>query len=84
MTAAPVRLNFLRDTLLGPIAVICELVVTPITPGVFQVLVISPVPDDLYKAHPVTVTLSNQHHLTGAVVHTPKLGNGDLELQIDV
>lgn len=86
MSATPVLLNYLGDTLLGPIAksVDCELVITPITPGAFQVLVISPVPDDLHKAQTLTVTLSSQHHLTGAVVHTRKLGNGDLELQIDV
>jgi hypothetical protein len=86
MSARPVRLNYLRDTLLGPIArsVDCDLVITPITPGAFQVLVISPVPDDLHKAHTLTVTLSSQHHLTGAVVHTRKSGNGDLVLQIDV
>lgn len=86
MTATPVRLNYLYDTLFGPIAksVDCELVVTPITPGAFQVLVISPVPDDLHRAHTLNVTLSSQHHLIGDVVHTRKLGNGDLELQIDV
>ena len=72
MTATPVRLNYLYDSLLGPIAksVNSELLITPITLGAFQVLVISPVPDDLHKAHTLTFTLSSQHHLTGAVVHT--------------
>lgn len=86
MTTTPARLNYLHDTLLGPIAksVNCEVVITPITPGAFQVLVIAPVPDDLHKAHTLTITLSAQHHMVGTVVHTQKSGNGDLELQIDV
>jgi hypothetical protein len=43
-----------------------------------------PVLDDLHKAHTLTITLSPQHHMVGTVVHTHKLGNGDLELQINV
>jgi hypothetical protein len=86
MTAMPARLDYLHDTLLGPIAksVNCEVVITPITPGAYQVLVIFPVPDDLHDAHTLTITFSPQHHMVGTVVHTHKLGNGDLELQINV
>jgi hypothetical protein len=86
MTAKHVRLNYLHDTLFGPIAksIDCEVVITPITPGAFQVQVLMPVPDDLHRAHTVNITLSLDHHMVGAVVHTQKLGNGDLELQIDV
>jgi hypothetical protein len=86
MTTITARLNYMRDTLLGPIAksVECNVVITPITPGAFQVQVLSPVPDDLHKAHSLTIFISSAKHLTGTVAHTRPLGNGDLELQIDV
>ncbi|MFJ7281159.1 hypothetical protein [Pseudomonas sp. NPDC099000] len=86
MTATPAHLNYLHDTLLGPIAksVDCDIVITPITPGAFQVRVLAPVPDDLHKAHSVSITLSPQRQMTGTVLHARTLDNGDLELQIDV
>lgn len=86
MTTTSARLNYFHDTLFGPIAksVDCDLVITPITPGAFQVQVRSPVPDDLHKAHSVTIILSPKEHVTGTVAQTRKLENGDLELQIDV
>ncbi|VVO44874.1 hypothetical protein [Pseudomonas fluorescens] len=86
MTTITARLNYMRDTLLGPIAksVECNVVITPITPGAFQLRVLSPVPDDLHKAHSLTIFLSSRDHLTGTVAHTRNLDNGDLELQIDV
>jgi hypothetical protein len=54
------------------------------TPGAFQVQVLAPVPDDLHKAHSLTIFTSPAKHLTGTVAHTRPLENGDLELQIDV
>ncbi|VVO97117.1 hypothetical protein PS903_02589 [Pseudomonas fluorescens] len=86
MTTIAARLNYMRDTLLGPIAqsVECTVVITPITPGAFQVQVLSPVPDDLHKAHSLTISPSPGQHLTGTVADTRLLENGDLEMQIDV
>jgi hypothetical protein len=80
------RLNYLNDTLFGPIAktIDCDVLITPITPGAFQVQVLSPVPDDLHKAHSLTMTLSSGERLNGTVAHARKLDNADLELQIDV
>ncbi|MEN5147799.1 hypothetical protein ACP3TY_07275 [Pseudomonas rustica] len=80
------RLNYSNDTLFGPIAktIDCDVLITPITPGAFQVQVLSPVPDDLHKAHSLTVILSSGERLTGTVAHARKLDNADLELQIDV
>jgi hypothetical protein len=54
MTTISARLNYMRDTLLGPIAnsVECKVVITPNTPGAFRVPALSPVPDDLHKARP--------------------------------
>lgn len=82
----PARLNYFHDTLFGPIAksIDYDVVVTPITPGAFQVQVRSPVPDDLHKAHSLTLIFSPKEHLAGTVAQTRKLENGDLELQIDV
>ncbi|WP_338581158.1 hypothetical protein [Pseudomonas sp. MAG733B] len=81
-----IRLDYLLDTFLGPIAksVECEVVIIPITPGAFQVQVQAPFPEDLHKAHTVTVTQPSKELLTGTLVHARKLANGDLELQIDV
>jgi hypothetical protein len=81
-----IRLDYLLDTFLGPIAksVKCEALIIPITPGAFQVQVQAPFPDDLFKAHTITVTQLSQQPLTGTLVHTRRLANGDLELQIDV
>lgn len=81
-----VRLEYLQDTFLGPIAksVECEATIIPITPGAFQVQVQSPFPTDLHKAHTVTVIQPSKQPLTDTLVHTRKLANGDLELQIDV
>jgi hypothetical protein len=81
-----VRLVYLQDTFLGPIvkSAECEAIIIPITPGAFQVQVQSPFPDDLHKAHTITVTQHSKQPLTGTLVHTRKLANGDLELQIDV
>ncbi|MBK5356063.1 hypothetical protein JFU37_26685 [Pseudomonas sp. TH41] len=81
-----VRLIYLNDTLLGPIAktVDCDLLITPIKPGALQVQVLSPEPDDLHKAHSLTITLSSGERLNGTVAHARKLENADLELQIDV
>ncbi|MFU2325567.1 hypothetical protein [Pseudomonas sp. NFX98] len=81
-----IRLDYLLDTFLGPIAksVECEAVIIPITPGAFQLQVQAPFPEDLHKAHTVTVIQPSKQHLTGTLVHTRKLANGDLELQIDV
>ena len=81
-----VRLDYLLDTFLGPIAksVECQVVIIPITPGAFQVQVQAPFPEDLHKAHTVTVIQPSKELLTGTLVHTRKLANGDLELQIDV
>ncbi|MHC8381372.1 hypothetical protein [Pseudomonas sp. LB3P14] len=86
MATTAARLNYFHDTLFGPIAKSfdCDLVITPITPGAFQVQVLSPVPDDLHKAHSLTIILSPKEHLTGTVAQTRKLDNGDLEFQIDV
>ncbi|QCY09594.1 hypothetical protein [Pseudomonas sp. MPC6] len=86
MTTITARLNYMRDTLLGPIAksVECNVVITPITPGAFQVQVLSPVPDDLHKAHSLTIFTFPGQHLTGTVAHTRLMENGDLEMQIDV
>lgn len=80
------RLNYLNDTLLGPIAktIDCNVLITPITPGAFQVQVMSPVPDDLYKAHSLTIILSSGERLNGTVAHARRLKNADLELQIDI
>ena len=52
--------------------------------GAFQVQVLSPVPDDLHKAHSLTIFTSPGQHLTGTVADTRLLENGDLEMQIDV
>lgn len=81
-----VRLVYLQDTFLGPIAKSfeCRAIIIPITPGAFQVQVQSPVPDDLHKAHTITVTQPSKPPLTGTLIHTRRLANGDLELQIDV
>lgn len=81
-----IRLDYLLDTLLGPIAksVECEAIIIPITPGAFQVQVQSPFPTDLNKAHTVTIIQPSKQPLTGTLVHTRRLANGDLELQIDV
>ena len=81
-----VRLDYLLDTFLGPIAksAECEALIVPITPGAFQVQVKAPFPDDLHKAHTITVRPLSKQPLTGTLVHTRKLANGDLELQIDV
>lgn len=86
MTTITARLNYFHDTLLGPIAksLDCDVVITPITPGALQVQVLSPVPDDLHKAHSVTLFLSPKEHITGTVAHARELDNGDLELQIDI
>jgi hypothetical protein len=56
MNPIATRMNYMRDTLLGPISksAECNVVITPITPGAFQVQVLSPVPDDLHKAHSLT------------------------------
>lgn len=80
-----VRLDYLQDTFLGPIAksVECEATITPITPGAFQVQVQFPFPDDLHKAHTITIIQPSKQSLTGTLVHTRRLENGDLELQID-
>jgi hypothetical protein len=80
------RLDYLLDTFLGPIAktVECEVVIIPITPGAFQVQVHPPIPEDLHKAHTVTVFQPSKQPLAGTLVHTRRLANGDLELQIDV
>jgi hypothetical protein len=80
------RLNYFHDTLFGPIAksVDCNVVITPITPGAFQVQVHFPVPDDLHKAHSLVIILSSKEHLTGSVAQTRKLDDGGLEFQIDV
>jgi hypothetical protein len=79
------RLNYLNDTLLGPISksIDCDVHITPITPGAFQVQVMSPVPEDLHKAHSLTLTLSSGERLNGTVAHARRLKNADLELQID-
>lgn len=81
-----VRLDYLLDTFLGPIAksVECQAIIVPITPGAFQIQVQSPFPDDLHKAHTVTVIQPSKQALTGTLIHTRQLANGDLELQIDV
>lgn len=80
------RLNYLNDTLFGPIAktIDCDVVITPITPGAFQVQVLSPVPDDLHKAHSLTMILSSGERLNGTVTHARRLENADLKLQIDI
>jgi hypothetical protein len=80
------RLNYLNDTLFGPIAktIDCDIVITPITPGAFQVQVLSPVPDDLHKAHSLTIILSTGDRLNGTVAHVRRMENADLELQIDI
>ena len=79
------RLIYLNDTLFGPIAktIECDVLITPITPGAFQVQVMSPVPDDLHKAHSLTIILSTGERLNGTVAHARRLENADLELQID-
>ncbi|RON45149.1 hypothetical protein [Pseudomonas frederiksbergensis] len=80
------HLNYLNDTLFGPIAkaIDCDVVITPITPGAFQVQVLSPVPDDLQKAHSLTMILPSGERLNGTVTHARRLENADLELQIDI
>lgn len=80
------RLNYLNDTLFGPIAktIDCDVLITPITPGAFQVQVMSPVPDYLHKAHSLTIILSSGERLSGTVAHARRLENADLELQIDI
>ncbi|WP_131108276.1 hypothetical protein [Pseudomonas sp. Sample_10] len=79
------RLNYLNDTLFGPIAktIDCDVIITPITRGLFQVQVMSPVPDDLHKAHSLTIILSSGERLNGTVALSRRLANADLELQID-
>jgi hypothetical protein len=86
MATTAARLNYFHDTLFGPIAksVDRDVVITPITPGAIQVLVLSPVPDDLHKAQSLTIILSPKEHLTGSVAQARMLENGDLEFQIDV
>lgn len=86
MATTAARLNYFHDTLFGPIAksVDCDLVITPIAPGAFQVQVPSPVPDDLHNAHSLVIILSSKEHLTGSVAQTRKLDDGGLEFQIDV
>ncbi|MCX2898728.1 hypothetical protein [Pseudomonas mandelii] len=86
MATTAARLNYFHDTLLGPIAksVDCDLIITPITPGAFQVQVLSPVPDDLHKAQSLAIILSPRERLTGSVVQARKLEDGGLEFQIDV
>jgi hypothetical protein len=86
MTATPARLDYAHDTLFGPIpkSVDCDVIITPITPGAFQVRVLGPVPDDLYKAHSLIITLSPENRLSGSLVHARRLDDGGLELQIDV
>ena len=81
-----IHLDYLLDTLFGPLvkSVECEAMIRPITPGAFQVQVQAPVPEDLHKAHSVTVIQPSKQPLTGTLVHTRRLPNGDLELQIDV
>jgi hypothetical protein len=81
-----IRLDYLLDTFLGPIAksVECEALIIPITPGAFQVQVQAPFPQDLHQAHTVTVFRPSKQPLTGTLVHARRLANGDLELQIDV
>jgi hypothetical protein len=81
-----IRLDYLLDTFLGPIAktVECEVVIIPITPGAFQLQVQAPFPQDLHEAHTVTVYQPSKQLLTGTLVHALRLANGDLELQIDV
>jgi hypothetical protein len=80
------RLDYLHDTLLGPVAksAVSDVVITPITPGAIQVHVLSPVPDDLHKAHSLIITISPKERLIGTVVHSRKMLNGDLELQLDL
>ena len=84
--ATPAQLDYAHDTLFGPIpkSAACEVVITPITPGAFQVLVKAPVPDDLHKAHSLIITLSPEQRLTGTLAHARKVDNGDLELQVDL
>jgi hypothetical protein len=81
-----IRLDYLLDTFLGPIAksVECEAIIISITPGTFQMQVQAPFPDDLHKSHTVTVIQPSKRPLTGTLVHTRKLANGNMELQIDV
>lgn len=85
-TATPARLDYAHDTLFGPIpkSVDCDVIITPITPGAFQVQVLAPVPDDLHKAHSLVITLSPEHRLSGSLAHARRLDNGDMELQIDL
>ncbi|SDO98066.1 hypothetical protein SAMN04489798_4362 [Pseudomonas arsenicoxydans] len=80
------RLNYLNDTLFGPIAktIDCDVLITSITPDAFQVQVLSPVPDDLHKAHSLTIILSSGERLNGTVAHVRRLENADLEFQIDI
>jgi hypothetical protein len=86
MATTAARLNYFHDTLFGPIAksIDCNLVITPITPGAFQVQVHFPVPDDLHKANSLVIILSSKEHLTGSVAQIRKLDDGGLEFQIDV
>ncbi|RKS27445.1 hypothetical protein BJ917_0289 [Pseudomonas sp. WPR_5_2] len=81
-----VRMNYMNDTFFGPISksIDCEITIIPITPGAFQVRMFPPVPDDLHKAHTVTIMRSSQPPLTGTVVDARRMDNGELELQIDV
>ncbi|VEF10831.1 Uncharacterised protein [Pseudomonas fluorescens] len=85
MTVMTARLNYMRDTLLGPISnsAECRVVITPITPGAFQLQVLAPLPKDLEKAHSLTIYALGGH-LVGRVAHKRTLDNGDLEIQIDV
>lgn len=86
MTATPARLDYAHGTLFGPIpmTVDCSVIVTPITPGAFQVLVRAPVPNDLHKAHSLVITLASDQRLSGTIAHARRLDNGDIELQIDI
>lgn len=86
MPPTPARLDYAHGTWLGPIAksAECNVIVTPITPGAFQVLVLAPVPDDLHKAHSLLITLAPEQRLSGNIVDARRLDNGDVELQIDV
>lgn len=81
-----IRLNYLLDTFFGPIvkSAGCVAMIIPITRVAFQVQVKAPFPDDLHKAHTITVIQLSKQPLTGTLVNARILANGDLELQIDV
>jgi hypothetical protein len=86
MNAMLAHLDYSHDTWLGPIpkSAECEVIITPITPGAFQVQVLAPVPDDLHKAHTLVITLGAERRLSGNLVHARRMDDGALELQIDV